>query len=157
MRGWRRWAFGRATSIPSQYDPPRSSLHSRQEVLALRRRTLVCGYASAQARMSAMSEMKRLVDMDSQGDPLWKILVPDFKPTFILWMPCFAVALAWGIQHRYPDIFLFGLLMAVAVWSVCDAAVRLYRTIQRSYARKRAQGLTPVKPGPRGGGTTPQF
>jgi hypothetical protein len=53
--------------------------------------------------------------MDSQGDSFWKMLVPDFKPTFILWIPCFAVALAWCLRHRYPDIFLCGLGLAIAV------------------------------------------
>ena len=87
--------------------------------------------------------MKRLEDMRSQGDSLWKILVPDFKLTFILWLPLFALALAFGIQQRYPNLVLFSIAMAVGVWGVCDAAVIAYRKVREYRAQKRRQ--TPLR------------
>lgn len=74
--------------------------------------------------------MKRLRDMDLLRDSRWGVLVPDFKLTFILWVPLFAVALAFGIMRRFPSIGLFAIAMAVGVWGVCDAGVRVYRKTQ---------------------------
>ena len=61
---------------------------------------------------------------------IWKRLVPDFKTIFILWLPLFAITVAYGYYRGYPDMGLFALAMAVAVWSVCDTAVLTYRRFQ---------------------------
>lgn len=68
---------------------------------------------------------------------IWKLLVPDFKLIFSLWLPLFAVAVWYGFYRGYLDMGLFALAMAVSVWSVCDAAVLTCRRIQDWHNQRR--------------------
>lgn len=69
-------------------------------------------------------------DPSAPKPSIWKLLVPDFKIIFRLWLPLFALAVWYGFYRNLPHLGLFAVAMAVALWSVCDTAVLTYRRFQ---------------------------
>ena len=76
--------------------------------------------------------------MQCRGDSGWSRFWPDFKVTFVLWLPIFAVVMWMGIQRGFQHIALFAIAMGLAVWSICDAAVLVFNNI-RDWLAKRSR------------------
>ncbi len=67
---------------------------------------------------------------------IWKLVVPDFKLTFALWLPLYIAVMWYGIRQGFPSLGLFAIAMAAGIWAVGDAAVLTYRKVQEYQAHK---------------------
>ncbi len=58
---------------------------------------------------------------------IWKRLIADWKPTLLLALPMFALAMWFGISRGYQDIGLFAIAMALGTLHIADMAVLGFR------------------------------
>ena len=57
----------------------------------------------------------------------WQRMAADWKPTVLLALPMFVAAMWFGIAHKYQDIGLFAVAMALGTLHVAEMAVLAFR------------------------------
>jgi len=77
--------------------------------------------------------------MKSQS-PILKLFTADWKIVVILALPIFLAALWYGIAHRFEDMGLYAVAMALASWGVAGRAVFTVRKWQEWRMKSRGGG-----------------
>ena len=66
-----------------------------------------------------------------------KLIISDWKMALIIALPIFGLAMWYGIEHRYSDMGLYAIAMALGSWQVAEMAALGFRRL-REYRKRES-------------------